>query len=834
MQRGVSIRLQFLFALFGGLCSVHASAQPQESIPFSRETKVTLSPRTKLPRRVLDINVTPRQLRETKQALTEKNAEAVFKGFLAEHSQFFRVQPEQLRMTLAARRNGTWYVRFQQYYKGVPVHQATIGLTATKDGMIKTYGSSYHPDIDVDTVPKIALARAVEIAKTTYDSAVRERLKEKQGSLLIYPEEKKERVTFHLAWKFLLSAARPDPEVEKYFIVSATDGAILKSYPARFPGAEARGRMQGQIFPANPTDTVTTASFSREHVDLSSQGWGWHKRLTTDQKGDFRTQLPWWYVFLSRYDAASRLRGPYVTVQDSGGNDYVHTQRCRKNTACDHTWTAADLDHVSVFYHMNLIREWYKTRFNHEWSNAWDNSSQFHAEVNHPFNNAYAGDPIQFGTDNFARSSDVVYHECTHNVLYAMFGDWIGFPNTHDESYAFDEGFADYFSCSLTEDPRHGEGYGSTRTLNNDNQYDGKAIYNLEGHSGGVIIAGAAWDFRARMISRRGAAAGSLYADNAVFDALRHMSTMPRDYYFSDPQESNFLTSLYVADDDNNNLTDGTPNFHDIHRSFAGHGLLQATLRNGNSYDVSANAIGSYTGGDFYFHGGSFWANNVGQRGVIDLGDIGAVSLDAVSIPLAGYTRFGLAAAVNHTYVSLAHQGEEGSYVVFRVTSFDSASNEAVIRYVHRTPLRLDPTEICERFPQLCEPLFPCRKYPALCEPVILVPERDLLRVRFRHQVDRLVIPVERLCLFVLNCPGCGPDGLCAGYSLVFRNMPDAFGIEVYDSKGTSVARDLGTGRAKRIDFRSEPGVRYFLVIRPGKETKTGVEYSLLVAFESR
>ena len=56
-----------------------------------------------------------------------------------------------------------------------------------------------------------------------------------------------------------------------------------------------------------------------------------------------------------------------------------------------------------------------------------------------------------------------------------------------------------------------------------------------------------------------------------------------------------------------------------------------------DSYDFSANVRGELTGGDLYYgvyEGiGGFWANNLGQRGIQDVGDIGEVPLDEVAIP---------------------------------------------------------------------------------------------------------------------------------------------------------------------------------------------------------
>ncbi|UCF05900.1 MAG: hypothetical protein JSV33_02360 [bacterium] len=784
---------------------------------------ITRDPITLIPRKMVNINVVPESLKDGRIALTEKNAEKVFKDYLEENINLYRVRPADLKMISARQRQGTWFIKFQQYYRDIPVYKATVGFTATEDGMIKTYGSSFHPGIDLDTEPKIKLPEAVEIARRTYKTDAGRSYSEHEATLLIYHEKEDSKIRYYLAWKFLLKGKRPDPRQEMYFIIDAVNGNILKSYTARFPGARAFGKVQGEIYPENPTNPpIATEPLKHSYVDIR-----WAGRVTTDQNGDYSQNLPWYFWIFRKYRATFRLEGPYARVQDNVGNDYTATRTRRKNRACDHTWTAADRDHINVFYHINVMHDWFKSWLNHNWVNAWDNSSCFDAEVNHADNNAYAGSPMEYGIDNFARSSDVIYHECTHNVLYYLYGDWIGWPDANEEWYAFDEGFSDYFAGSITEDPAHGEGWGSTRTLDNNDQYPDKNTYFMDGHDGGQIIGGAAWDLREELMNLKGDAVGSRLADNYIFDALEYMATLPRDYYFSDPQESNLLSCLYIAYDNNNNLNDGIPHFFYIHHAFRDHNLLQAVILDKDSYDVSTNTIGTLTGGDFYYFSGSFWANNWGQRGVVDLGDIGNVDLEDVDIPITGYTRFGVAAALNHTFVSLAQTGEEGSYIVFRVNAINAGGNEVVIEYLYRTPFLVDIAWICLRYPYICRVIYPCDKYPFLCEPYVVLHEEELLKFKFRHELDRVIIPVEKICQYVIDCPGCGPRGLCAGYEFYFKNMEEPFGIEVFNSQGKSVVSNMRDIRDKKIAFRTSRDERYFLVIYPGKNTKVDIEYEL-------
>ena len=91
--------------------------------------------------------------------------------------------------------------------------------------------------------------------------------------------------------------------------------------------------------------------------------------------------------------------------------------------------------------------------------------------------------------------------------------------------------------------------------------------------------------------------------------------------------------------------------------------LAQTSSAQTRGYDFSARAYRDVTGGDFYFAQNSFFANNVGQRGVVAVG--ACASIDSIGIPTSGYTRFGVAAIAGNCYVALTHN-DERDFIVFR------------------------------------------------------------------------------------------------------------------------------------------------------------------------
>jgi hypothetical protein len=111
------------------------------------------------------------------------------------------------------------------------------------------------------------------------------------------------------------------------------------------------------------------------------------------------------------------------------------------------------------------------------------------------------------------------------------------------------------------------------------------------------------------------------------------------------------------------------------------------TLLSEDGYDFSEQTSGDTGHGDFYFLYQSgvsrFWANNVGMRGLVDLG-VTTGSLEDITVPASGYLTQGVEAILDHTYVSLAEDGEDDYYIIFRVWEVSSTATALEWIYVYR------------------------------------------------------------------------------------------------------------------------------------------------------
>lgn len=86
-----------------------------------------------------EIEAYPTVVEERRVVVSEENAEGMFREFIREHNNVFRVEADDLRLVSVRKINNRWYVKYEQKYKGLPVHNATVGLDSAEDSKVGTY-----------------------------------------------------------------------------------------------------------------------------------------------------------------------------------------------------------------------------------------------------------------------------------------------------------------------------------------------------------------------------------------------------------------------------------------------------------------------------------------------------------------------------------------------------------------------------------------------------------------------------------------------------------------------------------------------------------------------
>jgi hypothetical protein len=169
------------------------------------------------------------------------------------------------------------------------------------------------------------------------------------------------------------------------------------------------------------------------------------------------------------------------------------------------------------------------------------------------------------GCYNTAQNADIVRHEWGHVFhAYSALGLGIG---SFDE--AVSEGFADTAAVTISHDALVApmftqEGY-CIRDLEPDKVWPNDQ--DPDPHQTGLILGGALWDLRELLVDEHGGSTAHPMLDEIFVQVVRTTAEIP-----------SLWEATLLADDDNGDLTDGTPNFCTIYDAYETHGLVSGGL----------------------------------------------------------------------------------------------------------------------------------------------------------------------------------------------------------------------------------------------------------------
>ena len=311
--------------------------------------------------------------------------------------------------------------------------------------------------------------------------------------------------------------------------------------------ATLSGSVQIEYWDQKPADPLSTDFFKNGTIEIRNLNNDLVATDLTDGSGSYSVSG----LSLGFHTIEASLEGPFAKIN----NSVLHVFPIIGGGTHNWTWDASDA--TNVYYHMNKIHDFItSTPFNYSAMNikmdaVLTNDNQLSAKARNGPNHNFS--EIIFGTFNskqWARSSDVVYHEYTHGIIWRLYGgNDIG--GSVGEGGAMDEGLSDYFAATINDDEFFGESLLSPeRDLTNTWIFD----ENLSIHRNGQVIGGACWDLRQTQ------GIGSAIADQLVFEALQ---MTPHAFNFDD-----FALNMLIADDNDGNLSNSVPHFSEIETAF--------------------------------------------------------------------------------------------------------------------------------------------------------------------------------------------------------------------------------------------------------------------------
>jgi hypothetical protein len=202
----------------------------------------------------------------------------------------------------------------------------------------------------------------------------------------------------------------------------------------------------------------------------------------------------------------------------------------------------------------------------------------------HFYKGAFSNTPLGGGScQNTARIADVVYHEFGHS-LHAQ----SVIPGVGSFDGALSEGMSDMFAAFITNDHGMGRGFffGTNPLRDLDPATDLRWPEDTTGevHDDGEIIGGTMWDLRKALIAKHGEEAGDAQARKIFYGALQRATDIP----------TTFAEAL-LADDDDGNLDNGTPNQCEINTAWGQHGLADPRITLGLTDPVRTGYNVSFT-----------------------------------------------------------------------------------------------------------------------------------------------------------------------------------------------------------------------------------------------
>ena len=412
------------------------------------------------------------------------------RAFISKYSGLFNlpedIEKSQFRLGLKSfNKLGNFYhLRYQLEFGDIPVHEGICEFHVGQDLTIRLINGNFPSIAAVENSKQITRFQAIGSAR-----------------------------------KFLGGKGfRTEPDAELR-LFAPSEGQARFVYIVQLPLSEPLGDWEVMV----DAENAEILNFQNQMFFFSTgQGSVYH---TNPLKSEAAVEpLPWLTHF--------NLRGKYVLVRNDLGTDsYSESFRHVYEPDSEH------FDESNIYFHLNRVQDLFE--------------KLGHAKPTEPVraivnlfgspDNAYFS-PLQkvlaFGggekLNDLSREAAVVYHEYSHYVLHSIIK-----LNYSKEAGAINEGQADYFACSFTDDPHIGEWVVAPKKEAYLRNLDNQLMYpdDLTGkvHHDGKIWGGTLWDLRKAL--------GAQVADQIIY----------RSHHFLKTRKANFMdgfNAIILADED--------------------------------------------------------------------------------------------------------------------------------------------------------------------------------------------------------------------------------------------------------------------------------------------
>ncbi len=468
----------------------------------------------------------------------QHEVESSLRQILHRHPGLLGIDPADLvlRRSGYVERTDTWHLSLEQRHQGYPVYRGSVEARV-RFGKLIMLGVGTHPAIPELDPAQLSAETALELA-IELGPAPQAAHEAGAARVVVLPYQAGSGLDYALAWEVRSETQAPRGKWVGW--VDAHSGELLAMENEVL---SLQGTVYGEHDVRNPAGGTATSAMPYIAV------WSDDAGMYTDAAGAFE---------LEGEAFTSRLQGSYFIVSNAAGAEGELSF-----SDGDGTWTSdwADQGEVDSYVFLHEVRDW-ALEFAPEnpicgyQLNSYVNVSE--ATCNAWFDGDLNFGPEASGCNSSARLADVNYHEWGHGFHY-----WALQAGYFDSSAS--EGIADVVSVLQTDDPviapyfYQGSSQG-IRDLDPDRVYPDDWVN--ESHADGLIFGGAVWDLLNIMREDYGEEEGWELTSQLFADAVPSGFTIPVAF-----------DEFVAADDDDGDLSNGTPHYCQILEAFVPHGL---------------------------------------------------------------------------------------------------------------------------------------------------------------------------------------------------------------------------------------------------------------------
>ena len=480
--------------------------------------------------------------------------------------------PADLRFNGISKNNKHINIDFKQYYNSLEIIDSRLYAKLSLNEELIMFGLDVFNDINISINPTISEQQAIYEAKDGIHFPIQNISIE--DDLKILPIPVNEKYEYHLIYIIHIDTRIEEGPANYICYIDANSGELLMRNNKVLYEAPPNANISvtGDVYTTNSFNPSTTEKF----VDLRVR----HNNTDYYTNNAGSVNIP-----SNSGNATFYLDGLFAEVQTN--NVVASFNSSLSNTSVDFN-NDATIQERTAFYSVNKIHTHMKSVFPN--FTLLDNPMETNIDESGSCNAYYNGSSINFyeeggGCNATAKIPDVVYHEYGHAI-----NGW-NYGSTGMQNGGQNEGYADIWALSLTLNPVLGFGWDLIDPTIFVRRYDqNRKVYpqDLVGqvHADGEIIAGCFWDTYLNL----GNMTQMLDLFKYTFDPVGapQASNGDEGVLYTD-----ILIEVLFADDNDNNLSNGTPNDIDIVSAFALHGitLLSNAIVNHNEVTSSVGNV---------------------------------------------------------------------------------------------------------------------------------------------------------------------------------------------------------------------------------------------------